>query len=118
MTLLEIYWNKDVDPSQSFKFSGQYSGTSGSATLDYPGQSVQLRIDLAGNNLIAVCQWDEDKQIRMDIDFQLESEASTINGKLSTPFDGYERISFVTVQKNNNTHIDNHVSLLQWFEFL
>jgi hypothetical protein len=112
-TNVELYWNKDVDPSRSFKFSGQYSGLSGHAIMEYPGQSVQMRIELRGKDLIALVQWDDEKQIRLDLEMENTSEASTVNGRLSTPFEGYERITFVTVQKGDKTLTENKLSV-EW----
>ena len=105
-TQIELFWDRDRDPSRVFKFSSQFSGTSGNALLEYPGQSVRMRIELGGENIIALMEWDEDQRIRVDFVVKVEDEEKKAQAIISTSFEGYERIFVEVVQRNDNVQVN------------
>ena len=110
-TEIELFWDRDRDVTGTFKFSGSYStnidGSSGNAVMQYPGQSIQLRLEQRNENIIALVKWDEDRQIRLDLSIlNLESDnIIEVKGMLNTPFEGFERIVVEITQRPSKIQV-------------
>ena len=75
--------------------------------MQYPGQSIQLRLEQRNENIIALVKWDEDRQIRLDLSIlNLESDnIIEVKGMLNTPFEGFERIVVEITQRPSKIQV-------------
>ena len=65
-----------------------------------------MRIELGGENIIALMEWDEDQRIRVDFVVKIEDEEKKAQAIISTSFEGYERIFVEVVQRNDNVQVN------------
>jgi len=94
-TNMDIFWDKDRDENQSFVLVGKLDGSAkGNAVLKYSGKTVVVMTDFTGNNLRTEIEWAADQKIVLDLNFELAPSSKKVNGKLTTPYTGFEQISF------------------------
>lgn len=104
---VEIFWDRDGDPTRSFEFSGNFSGYSGSASLRCVDRlPLRAQVEWLGNKeLRASAKWGESRAMTMDVKFQ----PTGVSGHLVTPFHGFERVSFDAKRKVESTRTENEV---------
>lgn len=106
-TNVQLFWDRDVDLSRSFEFSGQLSSTGGEAQLRCSGRPpVRINVDKIGKDLKIQIEWRNNQAVIL----RMELLPTRTAGLLTTPFDGLRRITFDTVHKCSKTAIDTQVN--------
>lgn len=108
---MDIFWDKDRDENQSFVLVGKLDGSAkGNAVLKYSGKTVVVMTDFTGNNLRTEIEWAADQKIVLDLNFELAPSSKKVNGKLTTPYTGFEQISFDALHNLANGNLLSQVS--------
>lgn len=112
---IQFYWNKDVDLSQAFEFSGQLSATGGEAQLKCAASPpVRINVDKIGKDLKIQLEWRDSQAVVL----RMELLPTRTAGLLTTPFDGYRQITFDTTHNCTKTAIDTQVNeIVNWIYF-
>lgn len=107
MTNVQLYWDRDVDLSRAFEFSAQLSATGGEAQLKCAGRPpVRINVDKIGKDLKIQLEWRDNQAVIL----RMELLPTRTAGLLTTPFDGFHRITFDTTHKCSKTAIDTQVN--------
>ena len=103
---IRLYWNRDVDLTQSFEWSSQLSATGGEAQFQCAGRPpVRISVDKIGQDLKIQLEWRDNQAIVL----LMELGPSRTAGLLTTPFDGFRRITFDSRHKCSTTAVDTQV---------
>lgn len=103
---VQLFWDREVDLTRSFEFSSKLTSTSASAVLKCTSQPpVRVQVDYVDKKVVGVLEW-RDKAVQLD----MELEPGHINGRLITPVQGLELISFNGKLKSAQSLVDSQVS--------
>lgn len=105
---LQIFWNKDVDLSQSFGFTGKLTATGGDAQLTYSGwPPISINFDKIDKDLKIQLEWNENQVVVLRMELLPTSTA----GLLTTPFDGFRRITFDSLHQISSNAINTRLTV-------
>lgn len=103
---VELFWNKDLDPTARFDFSGRLTHISGFAQLQCAGRPpLRLEFERLGNVVKVHATWRGDRAVSL----LLERQKHRTTGEFTTPFAGLERVTFDAQHECTSEEIDAQV---------
>ena len=93
-TSLVVFWDKAVDEEKMLSFVGRMNAMSGDAVLKYPGQTTTMSVELQATRMTCHVEWAAGRKVTLQTELDLAPQAKRINGKLTTPFAGYQLVAF------------------------
>lgn len=105
---VQFFWDRDVDLTKSFEFSGKYDDSSANALFKCGGKTpVRIEMEKVGRTVKALAAW-RGSQVLLD----MELEPTRMNGQLTTPFNGLEQILFDVQHRSSKSFLDSEVNRL------
>ncbi|KAJ1524178.1 hypothetical protein ONE63_010704 [Megalurothrips usitatus] len=86
---VEMFWDKDVDPSKRVALHAEADAESNQAELAFPDQYIKLHVTKLPNGFTSVLEWTEGDRITLSTEWALASEGGKVSARLTTPFHGY-----------------------------
>lgn len=103
---IRFFWDKDADPSRYFEFSGRLTQTSGHVQVQCVARPpVRIQFDRIGNSVKVHATWRGNQAITL----LLDRNPGRTSGQLSTPFSGFEQITFDAEHECTSSEIDAQV---------
>ncbi len=102
---VQFFWDKEIDLTRSFEFSGKLSNTGVNALIKCADRPpILVEAELVGKDIKALVQW-RSKAILLE----MVLDPTRATGQLTTPLEGFENISFDVKHSSSKTFIDSQV---------
>ena len=85
--------------------------------MQYPGQLLKMRLEMGGENIIALVEWDENQRIRIDFALKFYNRVSEVKTVISTSFEGYEWIYVDINHEPGDFQVSRFVNTIYFYKF-
>ncbi|KAK3927268.1 Apolipophorin, partial [Frankliniella fusca] len=108
---VEMFWDKDVDPSKRVALHAEADSESNQAELAFPDQYIKLHVTKLPNGFTSVLEWTEGDRITLNTEWLLAADGGRVSARLTTPFQGYKLQTLAALYALEDNSTDARVDL-------